>query len=202
MRVPAGARSGRCNLASVFGKELLAPSTIPLPRPSFPSNAGSATIARIAPPPCRPRSSPFPGATTSGSASAIHSASVRIWSSGTPQTEAARDTGHSRARAMNSSKPSTLAAMNSLSSLPARSSSAATAHAKGVSVPGRVCRCRSACSAILVRSGSMTASRPPRRFAFRMPRTRCTFDTVALLPQTRLSLAPSAKSGGQPGTAP
>jgi len=38
--------------------------------------------------------------------------------------------------------------------------------------------------------------------AFRMPRTRCTLETVALLPQTRLSLACSAKSGGQPGTAP
>jgi len=34
------------------------------------------------------------------------------------------------------------------------------------------CRCRSACSAIFVRSGSTTTSLPPARFDFRMHRTR------------------------------
>ncbi len=78
MRVPAGARSGRCSLAGVLGNALPAPSTMPLPLPSLPSNAGSAIAARMPLPPLRPRSSPLPGASTSGSASASHCAKVRI----------------------------------------------------------------------------------------------------------------------------
>ena len=40
VRVPGGIRSGRCSRAGVFGKALPAPSTMPLSRPSLPSNAG------------------------------------------------------------------------------------------------------------------------------------------------------------------
>ncbi len=49
-----------------------------------------------------------------------------------------------------------------------RSSSAASAHASSTSVPGSGARCRSACSAILVRSGSTTTSLPPLRFDWRI----------------------------------
>ena len=103
---------------------------------------------------------------------------------------------------MNSSAPSTLAAIKAWSSAPDRSSSAATDQASNVSVPGSSCRCRSACSAIFVRSGSTTTSLPPFRSRWLMQRTRCRLATVALLPQTTLSLARSANSGGHPGTAP
>ena len=57
--------------------------------------------------------------------------------------------------------------MNARSCAPSRSSSAASAKPSTTSVLGRTARCRSACSAILVRSGSMTTSCPPLRFALR-----------------------------------
>ena len=72
--MPGGARSGRCSRTGVLGNALLAPSTMPLPLPSFPSSAGNAISARIELPPFRPRSSPLPGANTSGSASASNRA--------------------------------------------------------------------------------------------------------------------------------
>jgi hypothetical protein len=61
VRIPTGARSGRCSLAGVLGKALLAPRTIPLPLPSLPSSAGRAIAALMPLPPLRPRSSPLPG---------------------------------------------------------------------------------------------------------------------------------------------
>src|SRR5207248_11169800 len=76
------------------------------------------------------------------------------------------------------------------------------AHASSTSVPGKFATCRSACSAILVRNGSITTSLPPLRFARRTQRTRCRLVTVALLPQTTLSMACSANSGGHPATVP
>ena len=103
VRVPGGTRSGRCSFAGVFGTALPAPSTTPLRALSLPISAGSATAARTPLPPLRPRSSPFAGAITSGSASAIHVARVAMSSARTPHTSAARASGHSRASAMNSS---------------------------------------------------------------------------------------------------
>ena len=55
--------------------------------------------------------------------------------------------------------------MNSRSSPPCRSRSAAIAQARITSVPGRIARCRSACSAIFVRRVSTTTSFPPARLA-------------------------------------
>ncbi len=91
---------------------------MPLPLPSLPSSAGSAINARMPLPPLRPRSSPLPGANTSGSASASHRANLTIWPSCKPHADAARAAGHSRACAMNSSAPSTCSAMNAASSAP------------------------------------------------------------------------------------
>ena len=52
--------------------------------------------ARMPLPPLRPRSSPLPGESTRGSASAIQRTKVRIWLSCRPQTWAARAAGHPR----------------------------------------------------------------------------------------------------------
>ena len=47
VRVPGGIRSGRVKRDTVRGKELPAPSTMPLVRFSLPSNAGRAMAALI-----------------------------------------------------------------------------------------------------------------------------------------------------------
>ena len=76
------------------------------------------------------------------------------------------------------------------------------AQARITSVPGRSARCRSACSATLVRLGSTTTSFPPRRRAMLMTGIRCRFDHVTLFPQAMISRESPICSGGMPGTGP
>ena len=120
-------------------------------------------------------------------------------SAGTPQTSAARSAGHARAAPCTRRSRARARAMKARSSAPSRSSSTASAKPRTTSVPGRIARCRSACSAILMRIGSTTTRRPPLRFAVRIWRTRCRLATVALLPQTMLSLRVRRRLGADAG---
>ena len=169
---------------------------MPLPLPSLPSNAGSA-IARGSPlPPLRPRSSPLPGANTSGSASASQLGEGDICSPAARMPAAARATGHSRAIAMNSSSPSTCCGDERVIECSDALQLGRQRQASSTSVPGTGARCRSACSAILVRSGSTTTSSAVALRLCGCWRTRCRLATVALLPHTTFSLAPAANPGG------
>src|SRR5207245_719899 len=138
VRVPSGTRSGRARRRGVFGNAKDAPLTSPPPgTPNFPPSAGSAKIARMPLPPFWLRSSPLPTLIAAGASAWYHSASARMSPSDTPQTRAASETLQRRARAMNSSNPSTWRSTNARSIPSRRSSSAATAQANTTSVPGR-----------------------------------------------------------------
>src|SRR5438034_1016050 len=159
VRVPSGTRSGRARRRGVFGNAKDAPLTSPPPgTPNFPPSAGSAKIARMPLPPFWLRSSPLPTLIAAGASAWYHSASARMSPSDTPQTRAASETLQRRARAMNSSNPSTWRSTNARSIPSRRSSSAATAQANTTSVPGRSAMWRSARRAITVRRGSTTTS--------------------------------------------
>src|SRR5947207_269420 len=113
VRVPGGASSGRCSRRGVLGNAYPAPLISPPPgTPNFPASAGSAKIARIPLPPFWLRSSPFPTLIAAGVSAAYHSASVRIWPSGTPQMRAASAPLYRRARAIYSATPATWRASN------------------------------------------------------------------------------------------
>ena len=203
VRVPGGTRSGRASFCGVLGNANDAPLTRPPPTgPNLPASAGSANTARMPLPPLRLRSSPLPTVIEAGEMVAYHSAKRATSATASPHVSAARSIVHGRASAMNSSKPLTHRWMNARSSAPRRSRSAATAHASTTSVPGRRARCRSACSAILVRRGSTTTSLPPARRALLISGVMCRFDHVTLLPHATMSFEASICSGLMPVTVP
>ena len=153
-------------------------------------------------PPFWLRSSPLPTLIAAGDSVAYHSAKRAMSAASSPHVSAARASVHGRASAMYSSKPATQRSMNARSSAPRRSSSAASAQPSTTSVPGRSGRCRSACSAILMRRGSTTTSLPPARRTRWISGVMCRFDQVTLLPQATTSRACAICSGRMPAAVP
>ena len=95
----------------------------------------------------------------------------------------------SAASARTSSTPSTCVGQpRPRSTRPSSNSTCTTANSSAASVPGRGAMCRSASSAVRVRAGSMTTSRPPRlRSALSLPPKSA---AVARLPLDTSGLAP------------
>ncbi len=99
-------------------------------------------------------------------------AAVTMSSSRRPVTRAVSRAVHSRTRSRSAAKPVVCAAMKAWSAKPSHSIRCSSPCASATSLPGRICRCRSAIAAVSVRRGSTTIHFCVGRAAFASSRRR------------------------------